>query len=257
MTRASTRGRTRLAGKVAIVTGGGSGIGRAIALALAAEGARVAVAGRRPDRLAETIDLIRQTGGEGLAFSADVSCADQVAEMVGACVSGLGSPSILVNNAAIHVGGGILDVDEADWDRLMATNLKGVFLCSKAVSPGMLASGWGRIINIAGVSAITPSPNVVYSTAKGAVVSLSRAMALELSPGGITVNAICPGTTLTEMMAPRLKDPAVRAQQLAKSRVGFFGEPMDIAAGALYLASPEARFVTGTVLTIDGGWTLG
>jgi NAD(P)-dependent dehydrogenase (short-subunit alcohol dehydrogenase family) len=246
-----------LDGKVAIVTGGGSGIGRAIALALSREGARVAVAGRRAQPLAETVDVIQQGGGEALAVQTDISKAKQVVALVERCERALGSPGILVNNAAIHLGGGILDVDEDGWDRLMATNLKGVYLCSRAVAPSMLAQGWGRIINIAGVAAITPSPNVVYSTAKGAVVSLSRAMALELAPGGVTVNAICPGTTLTEMMRPRLADPAIRAQQLAKNRVGFFGEPEDIAAGAVYLASPAARFVTGSVLTIDGGWTLG
>lgn len=248
---------TALRGKVALVTGGGTGIGRAVAMALAADGAAVAVAGRRPEPLQETVSLIEQAGGRAVACIADVSVADAVAQLMADCARRLGGPDILVNNAAIHLSGGILDVDEAGWDRLMTTNLKSVFLCSKAAAPTMLANGWGRIINISGVSAILPSASAVYSTAKGAVISLSRAMALELSPGGITVNAICPGTTLTDMIKPRLADPAVRAQQLAKSKVGFFGEPEDIAAGAVYLASPAARFVTGTVLTIDGGWTLG
>jgi 2-keto-3-deoxy-L-fuconate dehydrogenase len=120
----------------------------------------------------------------------------------------------------------------------------------------MLERGWGRIVNIAGVSAIMPSTSAAYSASKAAVVALTKAMALELSPGGVTVNAICPGTVLTDMMRERLSDPAARAAQLAKSRVGRFGEPSDIAAGAVYLASPEASFATGTVLTIDGGWTI-
>ena len=243
-------------GRVAVVTGAGTGIGRGIALALARQGCRVLAVGRRPDKVQETADLVTRENGRALAVSADVSKAADVARMVEKCRAALGAIDILVNNAGVHVPGGILKVTEEQWDWIMSVNVKGVFLCCKAVAPAMLERKWGRIINIASVGAITPSMNAAYCATKGAVVTLTKSMALELSPGGVTVNAICPGTTVTEMTRERLEDPAVRPLQLAKTRVGFFAEPADIAAGAAYLASDAARFVTGSVLTIDGGWTI-
>ena len=243
-------------GRVAVVTGAGTGIGRGIARALARQGCRVVAVGRRLDKVKETADLIAKGNGRALAVSADVSKAADVARIVEECRAAFGAIDILINNAGVHVPGGILKVTEEQWDWIISVNLKGVFLCSKAVAPGMLERKWGRVINIASVGAITPSLNAAYCATKGAVVTLTKSMALELSPGGVTVNAICPGTTVTEMTRERLEDPAVRTQQLAKSRVGFFAEPADIAAGAVYLASEEARFVTGSVLVIDGGWTI-
>lgn len=246
----------KLKDRAAIVTGAGTGIGRGIALAFAREGARVVAVGRRLEKVKETVDLIVKENGCALAAAADVSKATEVARMVEECRARFGGVDILVNDAGVHVPGGILRVTEEQWDWIMSINLKGVFLCSKAVAPVMLEKSWGRIINIASVGAITPSLNAAYCASKGAVVTLTKSMALELSPNGVTVNAICPGTVVTEMTRERLQDPTVRDQQLAKSRVGHFGEPADIGAGAVYLASEEARFVTGSVLVIDGGWTI-
>ena len=242
--------------RVAIVTGAGTGIGRGIAVAYAREGAAVVAVGRRLDKVKETADLIAKDGGRALSIATDVSKADEVAQLVEQSRAAFGRIDILVNNAGVHVPGGILRVNEEQWDFIMSVNLKGTFLCSKAVAPLMLEQRWGRIISIASVGAITPSLNAAYCTSKGAVVTLTKSMALELSPGGVTVNVICPGTVVTEMTRERLEDPAIRSQQLAKSRVGRFGEPSDIGAGAVYLASEEGRFVTGSVLVIDGGWTI-
>jgi len=247
----------RLTGKTAIVTGAGTGIGRGIALALAREGASVAAAGRRREILDETARQIVAAGGRCLAVPTDVSSAAQVAALVELTASTYGPVDILVNNAGVHVPGGILATSEEQWDWLMSINLKGVFLCCKAVAPSMLERRWGRIVTISSVGALTPSLNAAYCASKGAVVTLTKSMALDLSPHGVTVNAICPGPITTEMTRERFEDPTTRAQQLARARVGFFGEPSDIAAGAVYLASDDARFVTGSVLAIDAGWSIG
>ena len=200
--------------------------------------------------------MANAAGIHALAVATDVSSADGIDKMIETCRSQLGDPSILVNNAGVHVPGGVLTVTEEQWDWIFSINLKGAFLCSKAVAPSMVRGGWGRIINIASVGAITPSMNAAYCATKGALVTLTKSMALELSPKGITVNAICPGTTVTEMTRERLEEEATKQANLAKTRVGFFAEPSDMAAGVVYLASDGARFVTGAVLPIDGGWTI-
>jgi len=245
-----------LKGRVALVTGAGSGLGRGIALSLAAEGAAVVAVGRNLEKVRVTADLISEAGGNCLPRSMDISRADEIEKTLNECTAKFGKVDILVNNAGVHVPGGILKVSEEQWDWIMSINVKGTFLCSKMVAPLMLSNKWGRIISIGSVGAITPSLNAAYCTSKGAIVTLTKSMALELSPGGVTVNAICPGTIVTEMTRDRLNDPKVRADQLAKTRVGHFGEPSDIGAGVVYLCSDAGKFITGSVLMIDGGWTI-
>lgn len=244
--------------KVAIVTGAGTGIGRDIALALASQGTKVVAVGRRLEKTQQTCNLIAQGGGTSLAISADVSKATDVASLVEQCRSKFGTVDILVNNAAVVIPGkpSALKTTEEQWDKLMAINLKGVFLCAKAAAPIMLKNGWGRIVNISSVGGIVPSISAAYCASKAAVIALTKSMALELSPGGVTVNAVCPGTIVTDMVRDRLDDPQVRSAELKKSLVGRLGEPSDISAGILYLTSPHAAFITGSVLLIDGGWTI-
>jgi NAD(P)-dependent dehydrogenase (short-subunit alcohol dehydrogenase family) len=246
----------RLKGKAAIVTGAGTGIGRGIALAFAGEGAKVLVIGRRQGKLDETVALITGAGGVAEACSGDVAKATDVERMVQACQAKFGPVDILVNNAGVRIPFGILKVSEAQLETMLAVNVKGVYLSSRAVVPGMLARKWGRIINIASVAGIRTSINAGYCASKAAVVALTKSMALEFSPHGVTVNAICPGVIVSELSEPELQNPTDHAYLLSRTLAGYIGEPSDVAAGAVYLASEEARFVTGAVVAIDGGWTL-
>ena len=246
----------RLAGKVAVITGAGTGIGQAIALACAEEGASIVAAGRRREKVEDTCRMIDRDGGVALALAVDVSKSEDVSHMVSTCLKELGRLDILVNNAGVRFPGGILALSEERWDWVMSINLRGVFLCCKAAAPIMVRNGWGRIVNISSAAAITPSPNIAYSTSKGALVTLTKSMALELSPRGVTVNAVCPGTIVTDMTREMLSDPDVRRSQLQKCRTGRFGEAAEIAAAVVYLTSAGSDFVTGSVLVVDGGWTI-
>jgi 3-oxoacyl-[acyl-carrier protein] reductase len=246
----------RLAGKTAIVTGAGTGIGRGIALALAREGAKVLVTGRRESKIRESAALIAAERGIAEPYAGDVTKAADVARMVQACQCAFGPVEILVNNAGVRIPYGILNVSESQLDRMLAVNVKGIYLCSRAVIPGMLERKWGRIINIASVAGIRTSINAGYCASKAAAVAMTKSMALEFSPYGVTVNAICPGVIVSELSEPDLQNPKEHAYLLSRTLVGYIGEPSDVASGAVYLASEEARFVTGAVLAIDGGWTI-
>jgi len=242
--------------KVAIVTGAGTGIGQAIAVAFAREGAYVVGTGRRPEKLQETAEKVSAEGGEFLPIVADVSVAADVARTVEECLSRFGRVDILVNNAGVLVRGGILSLSEDDFDQVMAVNVKATFLCSKAVAPHMIRQGQGCIINNAGGVANRPNANVAYSASKAAMVNMTKGMALELSPRGIRVNAISPGPIDTIMTRPSWDDPVRGPILRRRSLLGRIADPAEVASGVVFLASEEAAFITGADLPIDAGWVL-
>ena len=258
MTDTSRSGR--LAGKVALITGAGSGIGRATAVRFAAEGARVGVLDLSADAAAETAKLIDAAGGQALPLAADVVDSGQVAEAVEAVVSRYGHLDVLYNNAGVDSRGSVAVAEEDDWDRCFGVNVKGTFLTSRAALRHM---GTGSsIINQGSVAGLVGVANfAAYCAAKGAVIALTRSMAVDLAPRGVRVNVICPGTVFTPLMEPMLRArgdgdlQAGLAKTLVKYPIGRLGDPTDIANVALFLASDEAAFMTGSVVAADGGMT--
>jgi NAD(P)-dependent dehydrogenase (short-subunit alcohol dehydrogenase family) len=246
-----------LEGLQTLVTGAGSGIGRCIAEMFAAEGSPVAVVDIDGERAQQTADAIAASGGRAVAIRADVAVPADVDRAVTSCVDQLGPPQILVNNAGIGQLGTVSDLRLEQWERTFAVNVTSVFLFSRLVIPHMARQKGGRIINIASVTGLVASPGrAAYCASKGAVVMLTKAMALDLAPSGVTVNAICPGVITTAMTKDSLEDDSTHAEKIAKTPLGWLGDPSDIAAGAVYLASPGARFATGSCLVIDGGWSI-
>lgn len=248
----------RLADKVALVTGSGSGIGRAIAERFAREGARVIVNDLHRDRADETVQRIAAAGGEALAIQADVTQSAAVQAMVDQGLAAFGRIDILVNNAGASQGDDILTFDEAIWDWNLAVVLKSVYLCSRAVLPQMIERRSGAIVNISSVNGIVGLGEEAYSAAKAGMNVLTKNMAVKYGRFGIRVNAICPGTVRTPIWGPRLeKDPHI-FEKLAKwYPLGRVGEPEDIANAALFLASDEAAWITGATLVVDGGLLAG
>lgn len=252
----------RLADKVALITGAGSGIGRATAHLFAAEQAAVAVVDLDLDAAMTVVAEIEDAGGRALALGADVANAASITAAVDATVAAFGHLDVVYNNAGVDARGSVEETEEADWDRCFAVNAKGTYLTSRAAVPHLVAAGGGSIINQASVAALVGIPRfAAYCAAKGAVAALTRAMAVDLSPQGIRVNAIAPGTVFTPLMEPMLRargdgDLEVGlARTVVKYPIGRLGTPEEIAAVALFLASDEAGFVTGAVLNADGGMT--
>ncbi|MGA7419814.1 MAG: glucose 1-dehydrogenase [Acidimicrobiales bacterium] len=252
-------GAPRLQGKVAIVTGGGSGIGKVTAELFAAEGARVVVADVRTDQAASVAEAITEDGGVATAVAVDVTDEDQVAPMVDHAVDTHGGLHVLVNNAGIFPDddGGVLDTPLSTWQLVMEVNLKGVWLGCRAAVPAMLSSGGGSIVNVASFVALVgaATAQVAYTASKGGVLSFTRELAVEYARQGIRANSLCPGPIETPLLADLLADPARRQRRLTHIPIGRFGRPDEIAKAALFLASDDASFVTGSSMVVDGGIT--
>jgi 3-oxoacyl-[acyl-carrier protein] reductase len=246
----------RLEGKVVIVTGGGQGIGRAFALRLAVEGARVVVAEINAAKGSAVAEEIKARGGEALAICTDVSDPESAEAMARAAVEAYGRIDALVNNAAIYYGLKMKPFDQIDldeWQRLMAVNVDGLFYCARAVVPYMRRQGGGRIINMTSGAFHLPVPGIAhYIASKGAVVGFTRALACELGEAGITVNAIAPGFTMSEasqgLAGPELAEAIASRQCLKRSE-----QPDDLAGALVFLCSDDSAFFTGQTMTVDGG----
>jgi NAD(P)-dependent dehydrogenase (short-subunit alcohol dehydrogenase family) len=247
---------SRLKDKVAIVTGAGTGIGRACAIALAREGAKIMLVGRRKDRLEH---VAHEIGDSALVLPADVSKKQEITRVVEQTVARFGGLHVLVNNAGVLHVGTAEQITEEQWDQTFDINVRGVWLLSRAVLPQLRKAGGGSIINIASVLGINGARNrASYAPSKGAVVLLTKCMAIDHGHEHIRVNAICPAfveTDLTAAVINKAPDPeAVRRERIAVHPIGRLGQPEDIAGMAVYLASDESSWVTGAVFPVDGGY---
>ena len=251
---------TRLAGLSALITGGGTGMGRAIALAFAREGAKVAVAARRVEKLEGVVREMEAAGGVGLALDCDVTRGVDAERAVRQTAEKFGSLNILVNNAGVLSVSTVEGITEQEWDRLMAANLKGPFLMSRAALPEFRKAGGGVIVNIGSVLGLVAMKNrAAYCASKGGVTMLTKAMALDHAHEGVRVNCICPSIVETELVRD-LFDASAEGQAARRARVatmplGRFGQPEDVARMAVFLASNESAWMTGVALPLDGGLT--
>jgi dehydrogenase/reductase SDR family member 4 len=244
-----------LTGKVAVVTGASRGIGRAIAEIFSREGARVMICGRKQ----ETLDQVaREIGSNVKAIACHVGRADQIENMIAITMRELGPIDILVNNAATNVSfGPCLEIDEAQFDKMIEINLKSAFRLIQAVAPGMCERGAGSIINIASIAGLRPQlHSLLYSMTKAALIMMTQSYALELGPKGVRVNAIAPGLIQTALSEYYWKDEAQRKNVLTVQPIQRIGQPRDVAELALLLASDRGSYITGQTLTVDGGFLL-
>jgi 3-oxoacyl-[acyl-carrier protein] reductase len=247
----------RLDGRVAIVTGGGGGLGSGICEVLTAAGAAVAVTGRTREKLDRVAAGIVAAGGRALAIEVDIADRQSVAAMTERVVSELGSVDILVNNAAVYHRKPWTEITEADWDQVLDTNLKGYYLCARAAYPALKASGRGRVINVASITFFGGVPFLLdYVASKGGIVGFTRALAREVGPDGITVNTLSPGAfpTDAEKIHPDLEN--YNREILAAQSIKRRGTPEDVGHLVTFLAGDGASFITGQLIQIDGGWMM-
>ena len=245
-----------LSGKVALITGGGRGIGEGLALALAEAGADVAVASRTVSQSQEVAARVTALGRRSAAFPVDVTAVGSIERLAKEVADHFGCIDILVNNAGLNIIKYALEVTEDDWDRVLDTNLKGLFFCCQAVGRLMVAQGSGRIINMASQMAVVGwHKRAAYCASKGGVAQLTKVLALEWAPRNVTVNAVAPTFVETQMTAEMFEDESFRQEVLSRIPLGRLGKPQDVAGAVIYLASEAGSLVTGHTLLVDGGWT--
>ncbi|MGI9594747.1 MAG: SDR family NAD(P)-dependent oxidoreductase [Acidimicrobiales bacterium] len=255
-------GEQGLDGKIAIVSGGGAlddgiGNGRAAAILLARAGVQVVVVDRKPEPAQRTVEMIEAEGGSAMAAVGDVTADEDCAAIVAAAVDGYGGVDILDNNVGIGSRGSVLDMEPSAWDRVMNVNVASMFLMSKHAIPEMVKRGGGAIVNVSSISALRPRGLTAYSTSKGAVIALTRAMAVDHAGQGIRVNCIAPGPVYTPMVAGAGMSDELRERRRNASPLKIEGTGWDIGNAVVFLVSDRARYITGQTLAVDGGVTLG
>jgi len=247
----------RLDGRVALVTGGNRGLGRAMAEALAEAGAAVALTSREADRAAASAkEIAETTGARCLGLGLDLRDGSAVDSVVAEVLSELGGLHILVNNAGINIREPIFELSDESWESVIDTNLGGAMRCTRAAAEHLKAQGWGRIIIVGSILGAVGLPQrVAYCSSKGGLLAMTRALALDFAPYNVTVNCLAPGPFKTEINRPILNDPAYLQEFLRQVPLGRLGEPPELKGAAVFLASEASSFMTGGVLYVDGGWT--
>jgi NAD(P)-dependent dehydrogenase (short-subunit alcohol dehydrogenase family) len=247
----------RLDGKVALVTGGSKGLGRAMATALAEAGADIALCSRSAEEAEQAArEIAAATGRRAAGFYADVTDGESVTALKTSCEAAFGQVDILLNNAGVNVRKPTAELTEDDWDSVIDSTIKGSFFCSQAFLPGMMERKWGRVVMLGSIMSFVAIPGrAAYASAKSGILGLTRALALEGAPHGVTVNCLCPGPFETPMNRPLMNDPVAYQAFLSKIPLGRWGQPEELGGAIIFLCSPASAFMTGTTLTLDGGWT--
>src|SRR5260370_5666971 len=246
----------QLDGRVALITGASKGLGKAMAVALGAAGARIALFSRSVEQLSEVGRALKDAGGDARVFQADVSNEEQVRKLERDVTGAFGKVDILINNAGINIRKPLIEFTLEEWQRVLDTNLTSVFLICRSFIPHMKGAGYGRIINMASIMSWVSLPGrAAYSASKTALLGVTRALALELAGDSLTVDAISPGPFATEMNTALMQNPEINQQFISNIPLGRWGRVEEIGKLALYLCSEDASFITGTDVLIDGGWT--